>query len=255
MKIKIKKIMGLVLGTTILASSIGFAAPEAIQAFNQPDFTIKVNGLTQVHPEGLKPIVYNNRTYLPVAFIAELLGSKVSFDSDNKTVSIDEDKSELILAKEKIEKYEKEIQDLNSEIEKLKLETSESSSQNYSKLPTRATQDGYSLSVEGLSVREGDGRLFVSLKNTSAESGVKLKPLDTILEFDGTKYKSEPTISDSVGPELFQWVKRGDTLNAVIPFRNLPDDKDIEKMKITIFLETNSRFPVTSFMEFYVIND
>lgn len=256
MKINIKKIMGLVLGTTILASSIGFAAPEAIQAFNQPDFTIKVNGLTQVHPEGLKPVVYNNRTYLPAAFIAELLGAKVSFNSDTKTVSIEEDNNDVILSQEKIKEYELEIEKLELEIEKLKHEKSSvSDNQSYSKLPARTTKDGYSIDIEGLSVREGDGRLFVTLKNTSADYDIKLKPIDTIIEIDGTKYTSESTISDSIGPELFKWIKRGDTLNAVIPFRKLPEDKDIDKMTITIFLETNSINPKTSSIEFKVIND
>lgn len=255
MKINIKKIMGLVLGTTILASSIGFAAPQPIQAFNQQDFTIKINGLTQVHPEGLKPIVYNNRTYLPAAFIAELLGAKVSFISDTKTVSIDEDRSELAKANETIKAYEEEIEELKLELEKIK-NTSKPDDGKYSKFPQRISRNGFSIALEGLSVNQSnDGRLFFTLKNDDFESSVKLVPMETVIEIEGVKYTSQPTATDPLNQELFQWVKTGDSFSGVIPFRKLPDDKDIKNIKVTLYYETNERMPAKSSYEFYLIND
>ena len=73
-----KKCVAATLAILIGISSVAYGAPKTIETFEQPDFLIKVNDEFKYHPEGLKPLVYGDRTYLPAAYIAELLGAKVS---------------------------------------------------------------------------------------------------------------------------------------------------------------------------------
>lgn len=255
MKINFKKISAGLLSAIILSTGIVYAAPEMIQAFSQSEFTIKVNGKTQVHPEGLKPIVYNNRTYLPAAFIAELLGAKTSFDSATKTVAIDMDNShetELNQYKEKIEALEKEIEELKKENETA---TSEDLS-GYTKMPIRSNQDGYTLTLEGLSVRDGnDGRLHFKIKNNDVDTSIKLQPMSTVLEINGEKYEPQSTFSDPIDEKLFRWIKRTEEIDSFIPYRNLPDAKDIKTIKITMVIEKNEFLPESTTLEFKVLKD
>lgn len=253
-KILTKLIVGL-LCAAILSTGIAYAAPQIIQAFNQPEFTIKVNGNIQVHPEGLKPIVYNSRTYLPAAFIAELLGADTSFDSTSKTVSIDLKNN----YENEINQYKEQVQSLKKEIEELKKQQSSVNNEDlsgYTKMPIRSNQNGYTITLEGLSVKDGnDGRLFFKIKNNDVDTSIKLQPMSTILEINGEKYQAESTFSDPLDEELFRWIKRTEEINSVIPFRKLPDAKEIKTIKITMVVEKNEFLPESTVLEFKVLKD
>ena len=97
-----KKLLAITAGLLLALSSIAYATPAIVETYLQNEFLIKVDGEIKYHPEGLKPLVYQNRTYLPAAYIAQLLWANTSFDSSTKTVIISS-KPQVNLDEEKIE--------------------------------------------------------------------------------------------------------------------------------------------------------
>ena len=106
-----KKCVAATLAILIGISSVAYGAPKTIETFEQPDFLIKVNDEFKYHPEGLKPLVYGDRTYLPAAYIAELLGAKVYFNPSTKVVDI---------TMQSNDEYETRIKELENEVLSLK---------------------------------------------------------------------------------------------------------------------------------------
>ena len=74
----------------ILGSATVVCANQAIQAMQNTEIKVNVDGKIQefrdeITNEKQYPITYNNRTYLPLRNIAELLGVSVDYDSLSKT--------------------------------------------------------------------------------------------------------------------------------------------------------------------------
>ena len=250
-----KKSLLITLGLLLSLSSFSYAAPQVIETYLQNDFLIKVDGEFKYHPEGLRPLVYENRTYLPAAYIAELLGASTTFDSSTKTVIISS-KPQVNLDEEKIAEYEKRIIELEEKIKKLESSTSVSS--NYSKMPARLSKNGYKITLEGLSIRDDgrDGRLYFTLENEDADTGIKIDAMSTTIETNEQKYTASSQFQENIDLNLFKWIRRDEELKSYIPFSNLPDeDKDIKEMTVTIFLEINETYPKKETLTFKVIND
>ena len=64
--------------------------------------SVMVNGVSMKFPDQ-KPVVQNERTLVPVRFVAEALGHKVSWDADTNSVSIDGGKIVLYIGMTKAE--------------------------------------------------------------------------------------------------------------------------------------------------------
>ena len=83
MKRKITSILAVVLIlATVLATSAMAASPE-------PAVTVRVNGMTVDFPDGQPYVDANSRTMIPVRFVSEELGAKVSWDSNAQTAVIE----------------------------------------------------------------------------------------------------------------------------------------------------------------------
>ena len=250
-----KKILAITLGLLVGLSTFSYAAPKVVYAYLQNDFLIKVNGEFKYHPEGLKPLVYQNRTYLPASYIAQLLGANTTFDSATKTVSITSEELNN-LDKTKLEEYENKIKELENEIKILK--ESNSSNSGYTKMPVRVTQDGYKLTLEGLSIRDdgNDGRLYLTLENEDADTGIKIDAMSTTIETNEQKYTASSQFQENIDLNLFKWIRRDEELKTYIPFSDLPeDDKEIKEMTIKIVLEINETYPKKETLTLKVIND
>ncbi|WP_417204498.1 stalk domain-containing protein [Acetoanaerobium sticklandii] len=250
-----KKILAIALGLFVGLSTFSYATPKVVEAYLQNDFLIKVNGEFKYHPEGLKPLVYQNRTYLPASYIAQLLGANTTFDSDTKTVSINSN-PDVGIEQEKIKEYEEKIKILEEKIEKL--ESSTSANSDYTKLPARIAQNGYKLTLEGLSIREegNDGRLYFTLENEDADTGVKIDAMSTIIETNTDKYEASFQFQENLDRDLFKWIRRNEELKTYIPFSKLPeDDKEIREMTVTVVLEINETYPKKETLTFKVLND
>ena len=250
-----KRVLVVTLGIVMVFASLTYATPKTVETYLQNDFLIKVNGEFKYHPEGLKPLVYENRTYLPAAFIAQLLGASTTFDSATKVVNINSS-TNSDLDQQEIKKYEDKIKELEEKIEKL--EVSSSADSNYTKMPARIVQNGYKLTLEGLSIREegNDGRLYFTLENEDADQRVKIDAMSTVIETSTNKYEASFQFQENLDRDLYKWIGREEKLNSYIPFTKLPEeDKEIKNMTVTIFLETNENYPKTEKLVFKVIND
>ena len=64
--------------------------------------SVMVNGTVVKFPDQ-KPVIQNERTLVPVRFVAEALGRKVSWDSDNNSVNIDGGKIVMYIGTKKAE--------------------------------------------------------------------------------------------------------------------------------------------------------
>ena len=83
MKRKITSILAVVLIlATVLATSAMAASPE-------PAVTVRVNGMTVDFPDGQPYVDANSRTMIPVRFVSEELGAKVSWDRNAQTAVIE----------------------------------------------------------------------------------------------------------------------------------------------------------------------
>ncbi|WP_313016326.1 stalk domain-containing protein [Acetoanaerobium noterae] len=249
-----KKILAATFGIIIGLTSLTYAAPTIVETYLQNDFLIKVDGEFKYHPEGLKPLVYENRTYLPAAYIAQLLGASTTFDSQTKTVNI-VSKSQSDENEDEILEYENRIKELEEKIKKL--ESSTSTSSDYSKLPVRITKNGYKLKLEGFSIDddEGDGRLYFTLENDDVDTGLKINIMATTIEADGITYKAAARDSSFVDLKSFNWIELDDDMSTYIPFKDLPKDNDIKEMTITVEIQTNQYQPKKEYVTFKVVND
>ena len=85
MKRKIASILAVVLVlATVLATGAMAASPE-------PAVTVRVNGMTVSFPDGQPYVDGNSRTMIPVRFVTEQLGAKVSWDNKTQTAVIEKD--------------------------------------------------------------------------------------------------------------------------------------------------------------------
>ena len=87
---KIRCALFLLLGIIIGSASI-ILANQAIQALQNTELKVSFNGVIQNFKdestsEAQYPITYNDRTYLPLRNIANLLGVYITYDNDNNTV-------------------------------------------------------------------------------------------------------------------------------------------------------------------------
>ena len=249
-----KKILAVMFGLMIGFTSMGMAEPSTVESYLQNDFVIKVDGEFKYHPEGLKPLVYQNRTYLPASFIVQLLGGSTTFDSSAKTVNIIS-KPEITLDQDKITEYETKIKELENKIEKL--ESSAQVTSDYVKVPTSISQNGYRMTIEGIAVREEgrDGRLYFKLKNNDIDTKVKLNAFATTIEVDGEVYNASANFPEDLNMDLFKWLKINDEIQGYIPFSKLPKEEDIKNMIITIVVEKNEANTQNDTLVFKVSNN
>ena len=67
-------------------------ALTSITAWIRNDYRIEYNGEEQTLPEGSDILVYQNRTYLPLRYVGELLGADIQWDKETNTASIRQEK-------------------------------------------------------------------------------------------------------------------------------------------------------------------
>lgn len=83
MKRKITSILAVVLALTMLM------ATGAMAASPEPAVTVRVNGEVVAFPDGQPFIDTNSRTMIPVRFVTEQLGAKVTWDGKTQTAGIE----------------------------------------------------------------------------------------------------------------------------------------------------------------------
>ncbi len=98
-------------------------ANQAIQAMQNTEIKVSLNGQVQEFKdettgERQYPITYNNRTYLPLRNVAQLVGLSVDYDSDSNTAILNSDANNDYAEMEKILKENIKDVDLIVDIDK-----------------------------------------------------------------------------------------------------------------------------------------
>jgi hypothetical protein len=95
-----------------LVASLIFATVASAATSTQIDVNFRnlrylVDGRTFVPPEGLDGFIYNNRTYVPLRFVAESLDYAVSWDGSTSTITMQESDGGIV------DSLGKPLQDVN----------------------------------------------------------------------------------------------------------------------------------------------
>ena len=144
-------------------------ALTSIAAWIRNDYRIEYNGEEQTLPEGYDILVYQDRTYLPLRYIGEMVGAEVEWDSETHTASIRREESA----------DNPETPDISDTID----------TTGYGTLPQSIETLDYRITATvlmGKDDREG-ARLYLSLKNKS-ETVLRLDQGTTVFEIDGEEY-------------------------------------------------------------------
>ena len=150
----------------LLALGIQTYAQDAltsVTAWLRNDYRIEYNGEEQSRPEGYDILVYQDRTYLPLRYVGELLGADIQWDKETNTASI----------------RQEEPSDPSDTIDTTGSGT----------LPQTVETSDYRItatSLMGKNDTEGP-RLYLSLKNKS-DTVLRLDQGSTVFEIDGKDY-------------------------------------------------------------------
>lgn len=135
-------------------------AVSAVAAWIRNDYRIEYNGEEKKLPEGYQILVYQNRTYLPLRYVGELLGADIQWDGETNTASIFQEKNPGII-----------------------------DTTGYGVLPQSVETLDYRITATALMGKDDTegARLYLSLKNKS-DSVLRLDQGSTVFEIDGKKY-------------------------------------------------------------------
>ena len=95
---KISRLLALVL-VLVLCLAVGAQAKEVkihrfadvYYTFGKDDFSVKYNGYTVAFPDAQPRVNADNRTLVPIRFVAEKMGADVAWNGDTKTATISKD--------------------------------------------------------------------------------------------------------------------------------------------------------------------
>ncbi len=80
--------LALAMGGCFAAGAYAEDALIKVEAYLRPDFTIKVNGQAVALEDGLPPLIYNDRGYLPIKSLGTLLGANIGWDEATKSILV-----------------------------------------------------------------------------------------------------------------------------------------------------------------------
>lgn len=135
-------------------------AVSAVAAWIRNDYRIEYNGEEKKLPEGYQILVYQNRTYLPLRYVGELLGADIQWDGETNTASIFQEKNPGII-----------------------------DTTGYGVLPQSVETLDYRITATALMGKDDTegARLYLSLKNKT-DSVLRLDQGSTVFEIDGKEY-------------------------------------------------------------------
>lgn len=135
-------------------------AVSTVAAWIRNDYRIEYNGEEKKLPEGYQILVYQNRTYLPLRYVGELLGADIQWDGETNTASIFQEKNPGII-----------------------------DTTGYGVLPQSVETLDYRITATALMGKDdAEGpRLYLSLKNKT-DSVLRLDQGSTVFEIDGKEY-------------------------------------------------------------------
>ena len=212
---------GLVLGICISAGVQVFAqdAVQKITASVRNDYTIQYNGETQALPPTYHIVSYQDRTYLPIRYISDLLGADIDWDGTTNTITIDQKKTPSDTIDTTV----------------------------YGKLPQSVETLDYRITAAILMEdREKGDRLYLNLKN-KCDTVLRLDQSSVVFDIDGKKYPYSSV--DSLNYDKRWYIRTLDKDEEMEGYLRLPEEaRNAENITITLHLiqdDEKNPIPVT----------
>ena len=209
---------GLVLGICISAGVQVFAqdAVQKITASVRNDYTIQYNGETQTLPPTYHILSYQDRTYLPIRYISDLLGADIDWDAKTNTITIEQKKTTLDTIDTTV----------------------------YGKLPQSVETLNYRITAAILMEDQEKGdRLYLHLKN-KCDTVLRLDQSSVVFDIDGKEYPY--SYVDSLNYDKRWYTKYLEKDEEMEGYIRLPKEADgAEKITITLNLtQDNVKEPI-----------
>lgn len=167
MKRKSLLTIGISLGIVLTLGIQVFAAPaiERIEAYVNNQFTFEFDGTEKKLSDDYEVIVYKDRSYVPVRFVAENLGATVDWDNAAKMIKIQSKAPEVV------EKPQEDIRE-------------------YRELPLYKENVNFKMSVVLFSDDEYGYKISAVLENKT-DTPIQLDQLKTIVVADGVEHSMD----------------------------------------------------------------
>lgn len=221
---KSKRIYALVLVAGLAAGAAGqsFAAStiEQITAYINHSFKLTVDGEQTELPDGYEMLVYENRTYVPVRAIGEMVGAGVDWDDQTKTVMITKPASQP--------------EEGNSS-------TGTEDGRTYQKLPITKETEKYKVSVLTYStdVKDHFPKLGIRLEALDS-TNVRINQAKTVYEIDGKTYEFNESTNHNYRDEKWytSFAKKDSILEGYLVLPEIQGEMKNIHMTITVVLDT-----------------
>ena len=216
--------LGIAMGLFLSMDLQAFAgnALEKIEAYINNSITFTIDKENKELSEGYEVITYNNRTYVPIRFIAENLGAEVEWNEVTKNISI--------TSEQNVQKYYAD----------------------YKELPTYKNTENFKIEVVMYSEDEFGPIMHLSLENKT-DTPIQLDQMATTVTFNDKVYTLNKTTNSGVDRRWYQDVHKDDVLEGYI---RLPKELDYEEIKdfiLTLKVGTNgSEIKKSEYVDFNI---
>jgi hypothetical protein len=233
-----KKFIAGILTGIILTASIPVVAAN-ITAVADSSINLMINGVMKTLPEDVSILLYNNRTYLPLRYIAEELGADVNWHDADRLVTVVMPEPEVV---EKIVEVPVEVKVEVERIVYRDRETGEQSTVALSELPVSSTRDRIRLRAENIYVFNGGAagggrttRLEVSLNNDGNRGDVRFLYSQAVLIADGIEYKTDDASFFAWDERFFSsYIPQGEEYAGYLVFPRVPASAKEFTLKVPV---------------------
>lgn len=211
---------GLIIGLASGSCATAFATDgiKEIKAYINDSFQFQVNGEDAVLDDEYHVLVYNDRSYLPVRGIGDMMGADISWNEETKMISIVTKANDTDPTDSTEDKYV-----------------------SYSALPQHAVNTEYIVDVTKYLQRSEGGRVYINIENRS-ENIIALKPAATIIEADGVKYNynRDISIADRDDTWYSKTAKENESLQGYILLPKECSNSEYLHLELSIIVQSSS---------------
>ncbi|MDD4390244.1 MAG: copper amine oxidase N-terminal domain-containing protein [Eubacteriales bacterium] len=202
-------VIGIIIGMLAMSGGpmLASAAIAKIEAYTNSDMTFTFDGEKKELPSEYEVLVYKDRSYVPVRFIAENLGATVDWNDETKIIALTSAKQEIPQKPEDVDKTIYKALPLFKENSDLKV-----------------TADMYGEDSKG-------DRIWFTVKNKT-DAPIQLNQMATKITADGKEYSMDSKRAIDFDKRWYNDLRKD---NEVQGFILLPTAiKDPEKMQIEL---------------------